>query len=137
MESDTESMLIESESDFSDNDIADENAPKRGNTKMVTAKKATAKKTAPVKKPAVKKKIVKATAKASVKEVFEEHDDDSNDDDDFMEDVQTFNTAPTTGKKKTVEEMYQKKTQLEHILLRPDTYSTCTVKLGSLIAHEA
>lgn len=27
------------------------------------------------------------------------------------------------GKKKTVEEMYQKKTQLEHILLRPDTYS--------------
>jgi hypothetical protein len=28
-----------------------------------------------------------------------------------------------TGKQKTVEEMYQKKTQLEHILLRPDTYS--------------
>lgn len=25
-------------------------------------------------------------------------------------------------KKKTVEEVYQKKTQLEHILLRPDTY---------------
>lgn len=28
--------------------------------------------------------------------------------------------APAT--KKTVEEIYQKKTQLEHILLRPDTY---------------
>ena len=27
--------------------------------------------------------------------------------------------------KKRVEEIYQKKTQLEHILLRPDTYSTC------------
>jgi hypothetical protein len=26
------------------------------------------------------------------------------------------------GNKKTVEQMYQKKTQLEHILLRPDTY---------------
>jgi DNA topoisomerase-2 len=26
------------------------------------------------------------------------------------------------NKKKTVEEIYQKKTQLEHILLRPDTY---------------
>ena len=26
-------------------------------------------------------------------------------------------------KKKTVEEIYQKKSQLEHILLRPDTYS--------------
>ena len=25
---------------------------------------------------------------------------------------------------RTIEEMYQKKTQLEHILLRPDTYST-------------
>jgi hypothetical protein len=38
------------------------------------------------------------------------------------------NTAPTTNvdktkKNKTVEETYQKKTQLEHILLRPDTYS--------------
>jgi hypothetical protein len=31
--------------------------------------------------------------------------------------------AKGNGKKKTVEEMYQKKTQLEHILLRPDTYS--------------
>ena len=34
--------------------------------------------------------------------------------------------APTTDKsksKKTVEQIYQKKTQLEHILLRPDTYS--------------
>lgn len=28
--------------------------------------------------------------------------------------------------KKTVEEIYQKKTQLEHILLRPDTYSELT-----------
>jgi hypothetical protein len=27
------------------------------------------------------------------------------------------------GNSKTVEEIYQKKTQLEHILLRPDTYS--------------
>jgi DNA topoisomerase II len=27
------------------------------------------------------------------------------------------------GKSKTVEEIYQKKSQLEHILLRPDTYS--------------
>jgi hypothetical protein len=33
-------------------------------------------------------------------------------------------TTSTKGtSKKTVEEIYQKKTQLEHILLRPDTYS--------------
>jgi hypothetical protein len=30
--------------------------------------------------------------------------------------------ASEKGSKKTVEQMYQKKTQLEHILLRPDTY---------------
>jgi DNA topoisomerase-2 len=28
----------------------------------------------------------------------------------------------TAKDKKTIEEIYQKKTQLEHILLRPDTY---------------
>ncbi|XP_072964044.1 DNA topoisomerase 2 [Typha angustifolia] len=33
------------------------------------------------------------------------------------------------GPKKTIEEMYQKKTQLEHILLRPDTY------IGSVEKH--
>lgn len=31
-------------------------------------------------------------------------------------------TPAAAGNKKTVEQMYQKKTQLEHILLRPDTY---------------
>jgi DNA topoisomerase-2 len=30
--------------------------------------------------------------------------------------------AAEKGNKKSVEQMYQKKTQLEHILLRPDTY---------------
>jgi hypothetical protein len=37
--------------------------------------------------------------------------------------------AKGNGKKKTVEEMYQKKTQLEHILLRPDTYSKFSKEL--------
>jgi hypothetical protein len=37
--------------------------------------------------------------------------------------------AKGNGKKKTVEEMYQKKTQLEHILLRPDTYSKFSQEL--------
>jgi DNA topoisomerase-2 len=31
--------------------------------------------------------------------------------------------AKSGGGKKTIEETYTKKTQLEHILLRPDTYS--------------
>ncbi|XP_068651823.1 DNA topoisomerase 2-like [Aristolochia californica] len=38
------------------------------------------------------------------------------------------NAAPPLGKK-TIEETYQKKTQLEHILLRPDTY------IGSIEKH--
>ncbi|KAG9456462.1 hypothetical protein H6P81_000970 [Aristolochia fimbriata] len=38
------------------------------------------------------------------------------------------NAAPPQGKK-TIEETYQKKTQLEHILLRPDTY------IGSIEKH--
>lgn len=47
--------------------------------------------------------------------------------DSFDEDIE--NVKPSTvvtnpvGKTKTVEEIYQKKTQLEHILARPDTYS--------------
>ena len=36
----------------------------------------------------------------------------------------------TTQKKRTVEEIYKKKSQLEHILLRPDTY------IGSTEAEE-
>ena len=33
------------------------------------------------------------------------------------------NSSKNVGGKKTIEETYTKKTQLEHILLRPDTYS--------------
>ena len=36
----------------------------------------------------------------------------------------------TPGPEKTIEEIYQKKTQLEHILLRPDTY------VGSIESEE-
>ncbi|XP_022152632.1 DNA topoisomerase 2 isoform X2 [Momordica charantia] len=42
--------------------------------------------------------------------------------------VANVDSAPA-GPKKTIEEMYQKKTQLEHILLRPDTY------VGSIEKH--
>ncbi|KAI9469897.1 MAG: DNA topoisomerase [Benjaminiella poitrasii] len=42
----------------------------------------------------------------------------------------TTQKAPKYNEKKTIEEIYQKKTQLEHILLRPDTY------VGSVEAEE-
>jgi DNA topoisomerase II len=38
-----------------------------------------------------------------------------------------------TPRKKTIEEMYQKKTQLEHILLRPDTYIGSTEKHAQVL----
>lgn len=34
----------------------------------------------------------------------------------------------TAASSKTLEQIYQKKTQLEHILLRPDSYSECQVQ---------
>ncbi|KAM0917024.1 hypothetical protein ACQ4PT_009770 [Festuca glaucescens] len=42
----------------------------------------------------------------------------------------SHNSAAGAGAGKTIEEMYQKKTQLEHILLRPDTY------VGSIEKHK-
>lgn len=43
------------------------------------------------------------------------------------------NRAPAVGvgKGKTIEQTYTKKTQLEHILLRPDTYSKFDPSLRS------
>ena len=56
-------------------------------------------------------------------------DDSDDDDDDDMSISDAVAAAPAkksstgaTAKEKTIEQMYQKKTQLEHILLRPDTY---------------
>jgi len=39
------------------------------------------------------------------------------------------------GKNKSIEETYTKKTQLEHILLRPDTYSKLLLLLSSLFIN--
>lgn len=41
---------------------------------------------------------------------------------------QVLGPKNAAGGKKTIEEIYQKKTQLEHILLRPDTYIGSTEK---------
>ena len=40
-------------------------------------------------------------------------------------------TAVGVGKGKTIEQTYTKKTQLEHILLRPDTYGKSDLSLRS------
>ena len=47
----------------------------------------------------------------------------SSSDDDFSEQVNGGSKKQTNGKsKQPIEKVYQKKSQLEHILLRPDTY---------------
>lgn len=46
-------------------------------------------------------------------------DEDDYSDDDFLD---ASPVAKQNGKKLSIERIYQKKTQLEHILLRPDTY---------------
>ena len=43
-------------------------------------------------------------------------------DDDPMGVFESIDSQPKGNKRRAVEEIYQKKTQLEHILLRPDTY---------------
>jgi DNA topoisomerase-2 len=39
-----------------------------------------------------------------------------------MDDIEMIDVSKPSNKNKSIEEIYQKKSQLEHILLRPDTY---------------
>jgi hypothetical protein len=138
-------LMIESDDDFvvqsdgdSDFDFDDgENAAPV--VIIAPKKKAPAKKKAAAKKPAASKKAAggkkKAATAAEKKQPLGDRsnlDNTSGDegsidinDDDIDEDDTPASTANeiSGGKKKTIEQRYQKKTQLEHILLRPDTYS--------------
>ena len=110
----------DSEDDFiaSDDDFEVENVAPKSKAKAAPKKTAAAKK-APAKKKAAASSKSKKAALDSLTNL------DSDDDDDMsIEDV----AAPAKTKKsssdkeKSIEQIYQKKTQLEHILLRPDTY---------------
>jgi len=77
-------------------------------------------------------------------------DDDDDDDDDEYDDINTMgsDTDELTAliderdgsdgipQPKTVEEMYQKKTPREHILLRPDTYGKYPQKESCLVLFQ-
>ncbi|GAA6023335.1 hypothetical protein JCM10207_005750, partial [Rhodosporidiobolus poonsookiae] len=87
-------------------------------------------KAAPKPKAAAKPKAApKAKAAPKKKAPLEEHDQnvsdaaEDQDDDDFDEDeAPKKKTAAAKGKAKSASETYKKVTQLEHVLLRPDTY---------------
>jgi len=102
-----------------------------------TAKPKAVKKNTTV-KPKVKKTATKSKSKTSAKKKTISDDGQSlpvlsersinvnvnvNDDsDDDSDDMKELSNAETKTDNKTVEERYQKLTQLEHILVRPDTY---------------
>ena len=65
------------------------------------------------------KPVVKQAAKKTVKVLGERSGNKDNSQNDVVPDEKKSSKG---GKSKTVEQIYQKKTQLEHILLRPDTY---------------
>jgi hypothetical protein len=103
--SDAESVI--SEEDFFDSGDDEENLP------------------SPQKKTKAKPKAKSKTTSMDMEETVEVLGENRNKD-------AAKPVAKGNGKKKTVEEMYQKKTQLEHILLRPDTYSKFSQEL---VAH--
>jgi len=89
-------------------------------------KKATAKKASSSSTTSSVLSAVKQSTLNSNHNNFGTSDDEEEDDFDIMDDHQALakddNGKGGGGKKKTVEEIYQKKTPLEHILCRPDTY---------------
>lgn len=86
--------------------------------KKVTAAAGEVKKKAPAKKAPVKKKT-KYSDESDVSS-FAGSDDEA-----------MHEASPA---KQSIEQIYQKKTQLEHILLRPDTYGTFTKSTDALLA---
>jgi hypothetical protein len=148
-----EEMLIDSDdnfpSDADDSDFEMESLSARIQKKKpgskMTAKKVPTKKAPPTKqnsnkdiemenlepkklnsKAPSKKKVGTTSKKPSVKKqplAEESSNKEEAEEDDFMAGNTFSSNAKVLDDKKTVEERYQKKTQLEHILLRPDTYS--------------
>ncbi|KAJ1551263.1 DNA topoisomerase 2, partial [Nowakowskiella sp. JEL0078] len=130
MSSDSEieySVHSDVESDFS----VDEFAPKQTKAPKTTAKTTAAKSKSTseeVKKPIVRKTTAKkedgALKKLTKKKSSATLVASDSEDDHFDEEVSTLKakSSKKASGSKTIEETYQKKTQLEHILLRPDTY---------------
>ncbi|KAK7468441.1 DNA topoisomerase 2 [Stygiomarasmius scandens] len=113
--------------DFDDVSDASEDyapAPKKAPAKAKATKSAATTKP----KASTSKSVAKAKAPATKKKPLAEHDDNAEEstmevderDDDVADLPAESGSKP--GKKKTASEMYQKLTQLEHILKRPDSY---------------
>jgi len=104
--SDSDDDFVTEDSEDSDFDFDQENvAPIPKNVKPVTKRS----------------KAVKKKANGPLK-ILSERSVNNDNNQNIQVDSSTDKSGKKVSKKKTVEEMYQKKSQLEHILLRPDTY---------------
>ena len=115
-------------SDFSDLD-EDSGSDFGGGSPSPVAKKPAAKKTL----EGPKKNDVFAVPKAKAAPKRKEKENDDDDDDDVEDDdagAAAGKTKNAVGKTQTIEEAYQKLTQLQHVLKRPDTY------IGSCNVHD-
>ena len=113
-DSEDDFVAVDSDGDFDFEPEPENVAPK----KKSTAKKATASK-----KPAAAKGGKKKTAASSASALADHSNVDDEDDMSIVDSTSTAKASNGKNKKgRTIEETYQKKTQLEHILLRPDTY---------------
>ena len=111
--------MSDSEDDFMVDDESDFDEEPALVSKSIKTKTST-------KAPAKKK--VAATSKAAIKKNAKSITLDSDDDEmpvsaPTVLSERSVNTPSKTKKKKTVEDTYKKMSQLEHILIRPDTYS--------------
>ena len=126
-------FIVESDSDFSDDENIAPIFVKKGRGKAPVTSAAPASKKAPARKKAVAAPKKKTTKKGMAMSVDSYEDDEPSrgalaEIDDNVSTATSTDSSASTGtkkkeSKKTVEEVYQKKSQLEHILLRPDTYS--------------
>ncbi|KAK9767393.1 DNA topoisomerase 2 [Basidiobolus ranarum] len=96
-------------------------------TKKAAAPKAAAKPKATTSKAAAKTTVSKAMSKAPAKRLVKGKAASSailsdSDDDSAIASASSSSNHSVNEETKTIEQIYQKKTQLEHILLRPDSY---------------
>ena len=117
-DSDVDFTQGEDSGDDSDFDFDCENiAPVSSKQKTTTT---STKRSKTVPKKTTKKQANPASDENSIKVLGERS---LNEDNNQNSEISTEKTKSKSGKSKTVEQIYQKKSQLEHILLRPDTYS--------------
>lgn len=107
--------MVDDESDFDDEPVLV--------TKSIKASSSKTTHKAPAKKKANASKTTAAAANKKKSITFDSDDEDMAVAAPSVLTERSVNTPSKSKKKKTVEDTYKKMSQLEHILIRPDTYS--------------